>query len=287
MRKDEINEYIKGIDNYLYSIFEGKEDLLIEPIKYSLFAGGKRLRPLIMLLLSKEFNVDENEILPFCGSVEMIHTYSLIHDDLPALDNDDLRRGKPTNHVVFGEAFALLAGDALLNHAHESVLENINDKRGIDALFELSSTAGLYGMISGQTLDVYAENNSISNDDLLYIHKNKTGKLLSACFSIPAILKNMPKEDINNLRNIGMTYGLAFQVLDDILDVTSTEQMLGKPIGSDLKNNKKTFVSIYGLEYSKKEYDRLKNLCLENLLKYCDKSSIFYNFICYTFNRDY
>lgn len=287
MRKDDTNEYIKVIDDYLNSIFDGKDDLLIEPIKYSLFAGGKRLRPLIMLLLSNELKVDEKEILPFCGGIEMIHTYSLIHDDLPSLDNDDLRRGKPTNHVVYGEAFALLVGDALLNHAHETVLESISDKRGIDALLELSKSAGLYGMIKGQTLDVYAENNDISDDDLLCIHKNKTGKLLSACFSIPAILKNMSKEDIDNLRDIGMMYGLAFQILDDILDVTSTEKMLGKPIGSDLKNNKKTFVSIYGLEYSKNEYDRLKNMCLENLLKYCDKSSMFYNFICYTFKRDH
>lgn len=281
----DINEKIKLIDEYLESLFDDKDSLLLDSIKYSLFAGGKRLRPLIMLFLAEELSVSHEKILPFCASVEMIHTYSLIHDDLPCLDNDDLRRNKPTNHIVFGENFALLAGDGLLNFAHEVMLNSINDETGIKASRMLSSSAGLFGMISGQVLDVFYENNDITKEELLIIHENKTGKLLAACFAIPFILAKQSEEKQEFAYKLGLDYGLSFQILDDILDVTSSQEILGKPIGSDDKNNKKTYVSLFGLENANNDYENLKNKCLFDIKKLFGEDSRFYDFIKFTFDR--
>ncbi len=286
MNNDFTKEKINIIDEYMESLFT-YDNLLVEPMKYSLFASGKRLRPLIMLLLAEAFDIPTEKILPFCSAVEMIHTYSLIHDDLPCLDNDDLRRGKPTCHKVFGEANALLAGDALLNLAHEVLLSNIEDKNEIKSAKILSTHAGITGMIGGQAVDVYAEENKISEKELLYIHENKTGKLLNACFVIPCVLKGYDEKTINDFYKIGMNYGISFQILDDILDVTSTDEVLGKPVGSDEKNDKTTYVSLYGLEKAKEDYEKLKSKCLELLLNYVDKENIFYKFISETFSRKY
>ncbi len=284
---DLLKDKIKLIDEYMLSLFEGMDNMLAEAMKYSLFQSGKRMRPLIMLLLAEEIGVPTEKILPFCASVEMIHTYSLIHDDMPCLDNDDLRRGKPTCHKVYGEAFALLAGDALLNFAHETMLKNISTKEEIEASYLLSSHAGVFGMIGGQVMDIYAEDNKISEKELLYIHENKTGKLLTASFVIPFIVKGENKEIVKKFYKIGMDYGTSFQVLDDILDVTSTDEILGKPVGSDLKNDKTTYVTLYGLDNARTEYERLKTECLNGILTSVKEESDFYNFIKDTFNRQY
>lgn len=283
-----ISEKIKIIDDYMESLFVNQENILIEPIKYSLFSNSKRIRPLIMILLAEELSVPLEKILPFCSAIEMIHTYSLIHDDLPILDNDDLRRGKPTNHKVYGDAMALLAGDALLNYAHEIMIKSIEDKKDATACYNLSSNAGLYGMIAGQAMDIYAENHEITEEDLLYIHKNKTGKLLQSSFVIPFILSENLSDDetINKVNSIGQDYGLAFQILDDLLDLTSTEEILGKPIGSDDKNNKTTYISLYGAEKANKDYIKLKNRCLDGIKDILSDETFFYNFIDYTFNRN-
>ncbi len=278
---------IKLIDDYLLSLFTDVDNMLVDAMKYSLFQSGKRMRPLIMLLLSEELDIPLEKILPFCASVEMIHTYSLIHDDMPCLDNDDFRRGKPTCHKVYGEDFALLAGDALLNFAHETLLKTIKTENEIEATYRLSNYAGIFGMIGGQVMDVFADKNKISAKELLYIHENKTGKLLTACFTIPFILKGADENKINMFYKIGMDYGTAFQVLDDILDVTSTDEVLGKPVGSDLKNDKTTYVSLYGLDKSKEEYERLKKECLNGISLEFNKDDAFYKFISKTFDRQY
>lgn len=287
MKNNLLEDEIKIIDDYMNSLFNGLENPLIEPMKYSLFSGGKRLRPLIMLLLAKELGVCQDEILPFCASVEMIHTYSLIHDDMPCLDNDDLRRGKLTCHKKYDEATALLAGDGLLNYAHEILLKNIETKQQIKSANVLSTFAGITGMIAGQVLDVYAEKNEISKQQLDYIHRNKTGKLLTACFIIPAILSGKSDKEVQKYYDMGMSYGISFQIFDDILDVTSTDVVLGKPVGSDEKNNKTTFVSLYGLDEAKIKYEKLEKQCLTLALSELKKESVFYEFILNTFNRNH
>lgn len=281
-----ISDKIKVIDEYMEMLFENKDNMIIKPMKYSLFSNGKRLRPLIMYLLANEFGIPKEKILHFCSSVEMIHTYSLIHDDLPCLDNDELRRGKPTCHIAFGEANALLAGDSLLNFAYEILFENIKTIEEIKSASILSNYAGISGMIGGQVIDVFAEQNEISDKELFYIHENKTGKLLTACFVIPVILKGYSNEVFEDFYKIGMNYGIAFQIYDDILDVTSTNEVLGKPVGSDVKNDKTTYVSLFGLEKAEYDYNMRKNECLELLLKYVSKESDIYLFVKASFERN-
>ncbi len=233
---------------------------LKEAMEYSLTVGGKRIRPVIMLAVAEILCVDFNKVLPFAVALECIHTYSLIHDDLPAMDNDDLRRGKPTNHKVYGEAMAILAGDALLNYAYEIVLRSINDNGSLSAGRLLALYAGAYGMIGGQALDILSENKECDEETLFKIHDNKTGKLLLASTLIPSCLKN--NESFNELSVYGKNLGLLFQVTDDILDVTSSVEKLGKSINKDMNDNKLTFVSLYGLngarERAKKYYDLAK-----------------------------
>ena len=233
---------------------------LKEAMEYSLTVGGKRIRPVIMLAVAEILCVEFDKVLPFAVALECIHTYSLIHDDLPAMDNDDLRRGKPTNHKVYGEAMAILAGDALLNYAYEIVLRSITDNGTISAGRLLALYAGAFGMIGGQALDILSENKEFDEETLFKIHDNKTGKLLLASTLIPSCLKN--NESFNELSVYGKNLGLLFQVTDDILDVTSSVEKLGKSINKDMNDNKLTFVSLYGLdgarERAKKYYDLAK-----------------------------
>ncbi len=278
---------IRIIDDYMKKSMENISTPLLEAMEYSLFSSGKRLRPLIMLMISRELNIDDEKILPYCAAIEMIHTYSLIHDDLPCLDNDDLRRGKPTCHKIFGEANALLAGDALLNFAYELLFENCTTIEEISAAKLLAKHAGVNGMIGGQVMDILAESMPITKDQLNYIHENKTGKLLTASFVIPFILAKSSKETIEEMYKAGMDYGISFQILDDILDVTSTDEVLGKPVGSDEKNNKSTYVTMYGLDKSKSDYESLKSNCLETLGNNVSKQSEIFEFIYETFDRKY
>ncbi|HYE84192.1 MAG TPA: farnesyl diphosphate synthase [Clostridia bacterium] len=227
--------------------------VITEAMRYSLFAGGKRLRPILALLSCELFSGNEEEVLPFACCIEMIHTYSLIHDDLPAMDNDDLRRGKPTNHKVFGEGYAVLAGDALLNHAFETMMGIIVESpryEYIRAMDVICRASGILGMIGGQCIDLYSENKSIGLDTLKSMHVRKTGALIKASLAAGAILSKAEEVDIKNIMDFGELIGLAFQVADDILDISGSEEKLGKCIHKDARIHKSNFISFYGLEKS-------------------------------------
>ncbi len=225
-------------------------ETLKEAMVYSLTASGKRIRPVIMLAVAELLCVDFAKVLPFAVAIEFIHTYSLIHDDLPAMDNDDFRRGKPTCHKVYGEAMAILAGDALLNHAYEILLRAINDDNSLSASRMMALYAGAFGMIGGQAIDILSENSGDMSEKTLFdMHSNKTGKLLLASTLVPSCLAG--NEEFDKLSVFGKNLGLLFQVTDDILDVTSTKEKLGKSINKDQNSKKLTFVTLYGLDGAK------------------------------------
>lgn len=230
---------------------------LKEAMLYSLQAGGKRLRPMLLFATVEGFGTNYIESFPVACAIEMIHTYSLIHDDLPAMDNDDLRRGKPTNHKVFGEAIAILAGDGLLTFAFQVISEmgSTTPKQKLQLITELSRAAGPEGMVGGQVADMEGEKKQLTLSELEYIHIHKTGDLLSYAIIAGAIIANASEKDIENLRSFSKHLGLAFQIKDDILDIEGTEQALGKPVGSDLTNEKSTYPKILGLEFAKEKLD--------------------------------
>lgn len=248
-------DYIETLLNKYMPKEEGYQKTIIEAMNYSLKAGGKRLRPILTLESCKIVGGNEEDAIPFAMAIEMIHTYSLIHDDLPALDNDDLRRGKPTNHKVFGEGMATLAGDALLNYAFELMLSSSIDKEDsnkyLKAINEVAKHAGIYGMIGGQVVDVESENKIIDKDKLDFIHLNKTAAMIVGCMRAGAIIGGASEEELEKVTKYGRNIGLSFQIVDDILDITGDEDKLGKPIGSDLENHKSTYPSLLGLEKSR------------------------------------
>lgn len=252
--KEKIN-YIETLLNEYMPKEEGYQQTVIQAMNYSLKAGGKRLRPILTLESCKIVGGKEEDAIPFAVAIEMIHTYSLIHDDLPALDNDDLRRGKPTNHKVFGEAMATLAGDALLNYAFEVMLSSSIDKKDsnkyLKAINEVAKHAGIYGMIGGQVVDVESENKIIDKDKLDFIHLNKTAAMIIGCMRAGAIIGGASQEELEKVTKYGKNIGLSFQIVDDILDITGDEAKLGKPIGSDIENSKSTYPSLLGLEKSR------------------------------------
>lgn len=259
---------------------EGYQKTVLEAMNYSVSAGGKRLRPMLMLETYRMFGGTSKVIEPFMAAIEMIHTYSLIHDDLPAMDNDEYRRGRKTTHVVYGEAMAILAGDALLNYAFETaasafVLDEGNPAIG-KAFMILASKAGVYGMIGGQVLDVESEGKEIDADTLQFIHIHKTSALLESAMLIGAVLAGASEQQQRTVELAARELGLAFQIRDDILDVTGNTDELGKPVGSDEKNHKNTYVALEGLEkakedvkrYSESAIDRLKSLPARNEFLY-------------------
>lgn len=259
---------------------EGYQKTVLEAMNYSVSAGGKRLRPMLMLETYRMFGGTSKVIEPFMAAIEMIHTYSLIHDDLPAMDNDEYRRGRKTTHVVYGEAMAILAGDALLNYAFETaasafVLDEGNPAIG-KAFMILASKAGVYGMIGGQVLDVESEGKEIDADTLKFIHIHKTSALLESAMLIGAVLAGASEQQQRTVELAARELGLAFQIRDDILDVTGNIDELGKPVGSDEKNHKNTYVALEGLEkakedvkrYSESAIDRLKSLPVRNEFLY-------------------
>lgn len=263
--KEYLKKYIKVIDDKLdkyLAIEDNPQRIIYEAMRYSVFAGGKRLRPVLMLLTCEMCGGDTDEVLPFACALEMIHTYSLIHDDLPAMDNDDLRRGKPTSHKQFGEATAILAGDALLNKAFEvvSTYSGNNPDRAMKAVNILAVSSGSEGMIGGQIVDMQSESREITLDELRYLHLNKTGAIIRSACVIGAVMSGADSGAIKAVDEFSRNLGIAFQIQDDILDVTGTESELGKPIGSDAEEGKNTYVSLLGLqkseelseEYSKK-----------------------------------
>ena len=248
-------DYIETLLNKYMPKEEGYQKTIIESMNYSLKAGGKRLRPILTLESCKIVGGKEEDAIPFAIAIEMIHTYSLIHDDLPSLDNDDLRRGKPTNHKVFGEAMATLAGDALLNYAFELMLSSSIDKKDsnkyLKAINEVAKHAGIYGMIGGQVVDVESENKIIDKDKLDFIHLNKTAAMIVGSMRAGAIIGGASEEELEKVTKYGRNIGLSFQIVDDILDITGDEEKLGKPIGSDIENHKSTYPSLLGLEKSR------------------------------------
>ena len=257
--KSEINlraEAIEAIIKKYLPAEEGYQKQIMEAMNYSILAGGKRLRPMLMQETYRLFGGQSKVIEPFMAAMEMIHTYSLVHDDLPAMDNDEYRRGKKTTHAVYGEAMGILAGDALLNFAFETATkafdmepENANIGK---ALRILATKAGIYGMIGGQVVDVASEGTTdMTKEKLDFIYRLKTGALMEASMLIGAVLAGATKSEQQIIEQVAGEIGLAFQIQDDILDVTSTKEVLGKPIGSDEKNQKFTYVTFEGLEKAK------------------------------------
>lgn len=249
---------------------EGQQKIIMEAMEYSLMAGGKRLRPMLMLESYHLFGGGGQVIEPFLAAIEMIHTYSLVHDDLPAMDNDDYRRGRKTTHVVYGEDMGILAGDALLNYAFETAclafdMEEENCSRIGRALKILAGKAGIYGMIGGQVVDVKESGHVISGETLDFIYRLKTGALIEASVMIGAVLAGASEEEIRTMEEIAGKIGMAFQIQDDILDVTSTTETLGKPVHSDEKNEKTTYVTWIGLDEARMETRRMTEEAVEKL----------------------
>lgn len=240
----------------------GHQEKIMEAMEYNLMAGGKRVRPMLMRETYEMFGGTDEMIEPFMAAIEMIHTYSLIHDDLPAMDNDDYRRGRKTTHIVYGEAMGILAGDALLNYAFETAAKAFDMDRENSyligkALHILAKKAGIYGMIGGQVVDVSSSGEKIEKEILDFIYDLKTGALIEASMMIGAILAGATEKEIAIIETSAKKVGLAFQIQDDILDVTSTKEILGKPIHSDEKNEKTTYVTLEGFEKAKEQVENL------------------------------
>ncbi len=270
-----LKKYKKLMDEHLFLYFENlPQHTLTKAMAYSVNLGGKRLRPSLVLLTAKIFGGNEEEAMAMAMAMEMIHTYSLIHDDLPAMDDDDLRRNQPTNHKVFGEAMAILAGDALLNEAMTLLLKTYGTKgsSGARATLKISECSGREGMILGQMMDLENEQKKATAEELMACHEEKTGKLIAAAVEAPALYFGASEEEVHLLHQFGLALGLAFQIQDDILDETSTTEVLGKTIGKDEKSGKTTYVSLYGLERSK-EMAKEKTKEALDILKTIDRDT--------------
>jgi geranylgeranyl diphosphate synthase type II len=269
LRVKEVEDIIRKYLPHENALSEkGYAKTVVEAMNYSVNVGGKRLRPLLMEETFKLFGGMGVIIEPFMAAIEMIHTYSLVHDDLPAMDNDEYRRGKKTTWVVYGDGMAVLAGDGLLNYAYETALKAVTMSnepqimcRAARAMEVLANKAGIYGMIGGQTADIEAENlgSNVTEEHLLFIHEHKTAALIQASMMIGAILAGASGEQIGIIEKAAYEIGVAFQIQDDILDVTSNLETLGKPIGSDEKNNKTTYVTLKGIEQASKEQKEMSN----------------------------
>ncbi len=261
----------KWITPYLEEIFSRlpANDTVKDAAAYSLFAGGKRIRPALMYasyLALKDFGVDETTIVPYAASLEMIHTYSLIHDDLPAMDDDDLRRGRPTCHVQYGEAIAILAGDMLLNSAYEELLsQSAKGKEYAVAAHNISRLAGIHGMIGGQSIDIVNEGKKIGIDTLYELQEKKTGALIEAAVTTPYFFSSCNEEIYSLLKDYAGHLGLAFQIKDDILDVEADETLLGKSTGKDERDNKPTFVTLLGIENARIKLSEEEEGCYRTL----------------------
>lgn len=269
--KEELKEKVKFVDEYMEKFLPPEDkypEIIHKAMRYSVFAGGKRLRPIMVMEACRAFGGDVEKSMPFACAIEMIHTYSLIHDDLPALDNDDYRRGRLTSHKMFGENMAILAGDALLHHAFETMAEacvKMNDIKYTKAMLAIAQGAGINGMVAGQVVDVISEGKEIDKDTLDYIHKNKTAAMIIGALKAGAEIGGASDEEIKNIERVGELVGVAFQIQDDILDVTSTLEELGKPINSDEKNHKVTYATMFGVEDASKIVLDMSNEALEIL----------------------
>jgi geranylgeranyl diphosphate synthase type II len=262
-----INEYFKEksalVDRWLDRLLPSESEMpstIHEAMRYSIFAGGKRLRPILTIATGEIFGAAEEQLLPAACSIEMIHTYSLIHDDLPAMDNDDMRRGRPTNHVVYGEAMAILAGDALLTHAFRTLADyqSSNGERKVRVISEVAKAAGTTrALIGGQVLDIQSEGKKLTGEELEVIHRAKTGALITCAVRIGAIIGGANASELSALTEFGEKAGLSFQVADDLLDQTATSEELGKTPGKDLASRKATYAVHYGVDGAREMAGRL------------------------------
>ncbi len=285
--------FLDLVGKYLDETIIGKdtpEKTIYDAMKYSLMAGGKRIRPVLSLGVCEMLEGNLDDVMPYACGIEMIHTYSLIHDDLPAMDNDDYRRGRLTSHKVYGEAVAVLAGDALLNFAFETMLghtikscNNINLK--VRAMEIIANASGASGMIGGQVVDLESEGRSITKETLNYMHKCKTGALIKASVMSAAVISGADETTAGCLEEFSELIGLAFQIKDDILDVEGNLDTMGKKGGSDASNNKSTFVTLYGLEESKKMLDEVNKRAILNLEGFGEKAEFLKNMAIYIGQR--
>lgn len=264
------------------------EELLNNSMEYSLMAGGKRLRPILVISTYEIFKNDIEKCMPYAMAIEMVHNFSLIHDDLPGIDNDDFRHGKPTNHKQFNEATAILAGDGLLNQAYIVISEDLKNSREIERKIKVFNEFSLAvdRMIAGEYVDTEVEGKQIENELLEYIHKNKTGALLKLCVRMGAILAGVNEEDLRKLTSYAEKIGLAFQIKDDILSEEGNEEILGKPVGNDKKLEKCTYVSKYGLQGAKDILDQITKEAVFELEKYGSKAEFLVNLAYYIQNRN-
>ena len=300
------NEELEIKVKYIESVIEkylpeekGYAKTVIEAMNYSIKSGGKRIRPLLMFEAYRLFGGEDDIIEPFMAAIEMIHTYSLVHDDLPCMDDDEYRRGRKTTHAVYGEAMGVLAGDGLLNYAFETAckaFDKLNVIAGADynamtiarAIGILASKSGIYGMIGGQCADIEAENlepEQVTDKLIRYIHEHKTAALIENALMIGAVLAGANEINLAKMERVGHNVGLAFQIQDDILDVEGTFEQLGKPIGSDEKNGKTTYVSINGLEKAKADVEALSKGAVNILKDMGDGNEFLEEFVIYLVNR--
>ena len=279
--KEEQAKKIDEVEQMIKSFLpeeKGWQKTVLSAMNYSVLAGGKRLRPLLMLETYRMFGGTEKAIEPFVAAIEMVHTYSLVHDDLPAMDNDEYRRGRKTTHAVYGEAMAILAGDGLLNLAFETAAKAFSlggEPAGIGrALSLFAKKSGVEGMIGGQTADIEAEDmgGSVTEEQLLFIHEHKTAALIQSAMMVGAILAGASDADIKKIEGIGYDIGIAFQIQDDILDVTGDAAKLGKSIGSDEKNHKVTYVTLKGLAQAQADQQAFSSRAIEQLASFAQRN---------------
>lgn len=290
--KKEIAEHTSQVEEIIKKYLPeetGYQKTVMEAMNYSFLAGGKRLRPMLMQETYRLFGGTSDIIEPFMAAIEMIHTYSLIHDDLPAMDDDDYRRGRKTTHVVYGEAMGILAGDALLNFAFETackgLMQDVGNPAAARAVQILAQKAGIYGMLGGQVVDVESEGQPLEREKLDFIYDLKTGALIEASMLIGAVLAGASEEEQQVILQVAKDVGLAFQIQDDILDVTSDIETLGKPIGSDEKNHKTTYVTIRGLEQARKDVEEISERALEGVASLSEKNIFLNELIRYLIHR--
>lgn len=292
--KEEYTDRVEKIEKILKKYLpekKGYQRTIMEAMEYSLMAGGKRLRPMLMWESYRLFGGEGAAIEPFMAAIEMIHTYSLVHDDLPAMDNDEYRRGRKTTHIVYGEDMGILAGDALLNYAFETACRAFEEEsehalRIGKALKILADKAGIYGMIGGQVVDVQESGKAVSGEVLDFIYRLKTSALIEASMMAGAVLAGAEEGQVSRMEQIAGKIGLAFQIQDDILDVTSTEEVLGKPIHSDEKNQKTTYVTLLGIEQAQKKVEELSNEAIALLHQFTGENAYLEQLLIQLIHRD-
>lgn len=291
--KEELKKYQQKINQELEKYIKKQdcpEALLNQSMEYSLMAGGKRLRPILTVVTYELFKEDIKKCMPYAVAIEMIHNFSLIHDDLPAIDNDDFRHGKPTNHKQFNEATAILAGDSLLNQAYMVIGEDLSQSEQEELLKKAKIvkefSQAIDRMIAGEYIDTEAEGKKVTQKELEYIHKNKTGALLKIAVRMGAILADASQEQLNKLTNYAEKIGLAFQIKDDILGEEGDEALLGKPVGNDKELEKCTYVSQYGLQGAKSILEKITKEAINELEEFGEKAEFLKQLALYIQNRN-